>query len=97
MNRIAVFCGSNMGVIPEYAAATERLAQVCVRQGGLFLLSLAGRAVVSPSLSCRTVRSALRAKRQPEARTVSAPGHRPSCRCVARERQIAFVLAATAP
>jgi uncharacterized protein (TIGR00730 family) len=33
MNRIAVFCGSNVGAIPEYASATERLAQVCVRRG----------------------------------------------------------------
>jgi uncharacterized protein (TIGR00730 family) len=33
MDRIAVFCGSNIGAIPEYAAATERLAQVCVRRG----------------------------------------------------------------
>jgi len=32
MDRIAVFCGSNIGAIPEYAAATERLAQVCVRR-----------------------------------------------------------------
>jgi predicted Rossmann-fold nucleotide-binding protein len=33
MNRIAIFRGSNVGAIPEYAAATERLDQACVRRG----------------------------------------------------------------
>jgi len=33
MKRIAVFCGSSVGAIPEYAAETSRLAQICVRRG----------------------------------------------------------------
>ena len=46
-------------------------------------MSLAERAFVSPSLSCRTVRSALRARRQPAARTVFCappPTTMPMCR-----------------